>query len=57
MSKHDDYKTADAPKAEPLKASLSEKLRAAWASTKTPIHEDDLSATLSAANAAKEQTP
>ena len=29
--KQRDYKTADAPKTEPLKVSLSEKLRAAWA--------------------------
>ncbi len=38
--KQRDYKTADAPKTEPLKVSLSEKLRAAWAN-KQLLHSAD----------------
>ncbi len=38
--KQRDYKTADAPKTEPLKVSLSEKLRAAWAN-KAPLYSAD----------------
>ena len=46
MSKHGDYKTADAPKAEPLKASLGDLLKAALTKTAASERRDD-----------KEQTP
>ena len=50
MTRHADYKMPDVPKTEPLKTSLSEKLRAAWANRTTP--NDD-----AADDAAKEHTP